>query len=153
MISNKVFYLLFMLSVALSLDISAQPVSGTWATLSLVTFDRQFNEDFGMEIEVPRVSPAVRALEGKEIEVNGYIIPLDGKREQSHVMLSAFPQSTCFFCGKAGPESAMQAFMKGGKKLRYTDEKVTLKGILRVNEKDITSLLYTMEDAVLVKNR
>jgi hypothetical protein len=129
----------------------AQPVSGTWATLSMVTFERVFNEDWGMEIEVPKVNMAVRALEGTEIEVNGYIIPLEGKIEQSHVMLSAFPQSTCFFCGKAGPESAMQAFMKDGKKVKYVPEKVTMKGILRINEKDISSLLYTLEDAVLIK--
>ena len=144
--------ILFMLLLLPSERVMAQPATtGIWATLSMVTFERVFNEDWGMEIEVPKVNMAVRALEGKEIEVNGYIIPLDGKIEQSHIMLSAFPQSLCFFCGKAGPETAMQAFMKEGEKVKYSPEKVTLKGVLRINEKDISSLLYTLEDAELVK--
>lgn len=141
----------FFLLCFIGITLQAQTMTGTWGTLSLVTFDRVFNEDWGMEIEVPKVNQIVRQLEGTEIEVKGFIIPLEGKVEQSHIMLSAFPQSTCFFCGKAGPESAMQAFMKDGKKVKYSPDKVTMKGILRINEKDISSLLYTLEDAVLIK--
>lgn len=133
-------------------NLKAQPVTGTWSTLAMVTYDRQFNEDFGIDVEIPRVSPAVKALEGKEITVKGFIIPLEGKVEQSHFMLSAFPESNCFFCGKAGPESAMQVFTKEGEKVTYQKDKVTVKGILRINEKDIMSLLYTLENAEVYEN-
>ena len=123
---------------------------GAWNTLSMVTYQRAFDETFGMDVEKPVLNPVVRTLEGKEIEVEGYIIPLTGKIEQSHFMLSRFPQSMCFFCGKAGPESAAQVFTKDGKKIPFTDKKIKVKGILRINVTDVTNLLYTLEDGVII---
>jgi len=123
---------------------------GAWNTLSMVTYQRQFDETFGMDVEKPVLNPIIRKLEGKEIEVEGYIIPLTGKVEQSHFMLSRFPQNMCFFCGKAGPESAAQVFTKDAKKIPFTDKKVTVKGTLRINVTDITNLLYTLEDGVII---
>ena len=123
---------------------------GSWNTLSMVTYQRVFDETFGIDIEKPILNPIVRTLEGKEIVVEGYIIPLTGKIEQSHFMLSRYPQSMCFFCGKAGPESAAQVFTKGGKKIPFTDKKVKVKGFLRINVTDVTNLLYTLEDGVII---
>lgn len=123
---------------------------GAWNILSMVTFQREFDETYGIDIEKPILNPMVKILEGKEIEVEGYIIPLTGKVEQSHFMLSRFPQSMCFFCGKAGPESAAQVFTKNGEKIAYTDKKVRVKGTLRINVSDITNLLYTLEDGVII---
>ena len=71
---------------------------GAWNTLSMVTFQREFDETFGIDIDKPILNPVVKALEGKEIEVEGFIIPLTGKVKQSHFMLSRFPQNMCFFC-------------------------------------------------------
>lgn len=123
---------------------------GSWNMLSLVTFERTFDEEFGIDVEKPMISPIIQAMDGKEIELEGYIIPLTGKIEQSHFMLSKFTQSMCFFCGKAGPETAAQVFTKGGKKIAFTDEKVRVRGILRVNVTDATSLLYTIENGVMI---
>ena len=123
---------------------------GAWNTLSMVTYERSFDETFGIDVEKPVLNPIIKNLEGKEIEVEGYIIPLTGKIKQSHFMLSRFPQSMCFFCGKAGPESAAQVFTKGGKKIAYTDKKIKVKGILRINVTDITNLLYTLEDGIIL---
>jgi hypothetical protein len=64
-------------------------------------------------------------------------------------MLSKFPQSTCFFCGKAGPETAMQVFMKDNKKVKISERKVRVKGTLLINPKDASSLLYTLENAII----
>ena len=123
---------------------------GAWNTLSMVTFQREFDETFGIDIEKPILNPLVNAMAGKEIEVEGYIIPLTGKIEQSHFMLSRFPQNMCFFCGKAGPESAAQVFTKDGKKIPFTDKKIRVKGTLRINVTDITNLLYTIENGVII---
>ena len=122
-----------------------------WVTLSLVTFESSYDPEFMMEIKKPKVSSAVQKLDGTQIEVEGYIIPLTGQVTQSHFMLSKFPQSTCFFCGKAGPESAMQVFMKDNVKVKISERKVKVKGTLIVNPKDITSLLYTLENGVIIE--
>lgn len=123
---------------------------GSWNTLSMVTYQRTFDETFGMDVEKPMLNPLIKTLEGKEIEVEGYIIPLTGKVEQSHFMLSRYPQSMCFFCGKAGPESAAQVFTKDGKKIAFTDKKIKVKGTLRINVTDVTNLLYTLEDGIII---
>ncbi|MBC7884774.1 MAG: hypothetical protein H7X99_04830 [Saprospiraceae bacterium] len=121
-----------------------------WPTLAMVTFESKYDPEFMMEIKIPKISSSVEKLDGKEIEVEGYIIPLTGQVTQNHFMLSKFPQSTCFFCGKAGPESAMQVFMKNNVKIKISERKVRVRGTLLVNPKDITSLLYTLEDGVII---
>ncbi|MFT4534825.1 MAG: hypothetical protein ACJA1A_001235 [Saprospiraceae bacterium] len=123
---------------------------GSWNMLAMVTFQRTFDEEFGIDVQKPIISPIILAMDGKEIVLEGYIIPLTGKIKQSHFMLSKFTQNMCFFCGKAGPETAAQVFTKGGKKIAFTDEKVKVRGILRVNVTDVTSLLYTIEDGVMI---
>ncbi len=122
-----------------------------WMTLGLVTFKSTFNPELLIEEKTAKISSAVEKLDGKEIEVEGYIIPLTGQVSQSHFMLSKYPQSTCFFCGKAGPETAMQVFMRDNKKVKITERKVKVKGTLYVNPKDASNLLYTLENATLTE--
>lgn len=124
--------------------------NSTWSVLSLVTYEKQYNESLGMEIDIPKVNPMVKKMNGQEIEITGYIIPLEGKIEQSHFVFSAFPMSSCFFCGKAGPETAMEVDMGNEEKVKYSDEKITIKGILRVRDSDGMTLMYKLEDAILL---
>jgi len=122
-----------------------------WLQLGMVTFEKTFDPQYMIETQKPKVSITVEKLNGNEIEVEGYIIPLTGQISQSHFMLSKFPQSTCFFCGKAGPETAMQVFMKSGKKVKISERKVKVKGTLNVNPQDATSLLYTLDNAIIIE--
>lgn len=123
-----------------------------WQTLGMVTFSGKFDADLMMEVKIPKISPLIEVLDGKEIEIEGYIIPLTGQTRQSHFMLSKYPQSTCFFCGKAGPETAMQVFMKNNEKIKISERKVRVKGRLIVNPTDASSLLYTLEDAIMIRD-
>ncbi len=142
---------LIIMSVILSTSSIYAQTKDIWMTLGMVTFKTTYNPDLLMETKIPKVSSAVEKLDGKEIEVEGYIIPLTGQVSQSHFMLSKFPQSTCFFCGKAGPETAMQVFMRDNKKVKITERKVKVKGTLYVNPQDASSLLYTLENAVITE--
>ncbi len=136
--------MIFNLSVLIGINAQAKDM---WTTLGLVTFRTTYNPEYMMETKIPKISGAVEKIDGTIIEVEGYIIPLTGQTSQSHFMLSKFPQSTCFFCGKAGPETAMQVFMKNNQKVKITERKVKVKGTLLVNPKDASSLLYTLENA------
>jgi hypothetical protein len=122
-----------------------------WLTLGMVTFESKYDPEFMMESKKPKLSVIVENLDGKEIDIEGYIIPLTGQLNQSHFMLSKYPQSTCFFCGKAGPETAMQVFMKDNKKVKISERKVKVSGTLIINPKDINSLLYTLENATIIE--
>jgi hypothetical protein len=141
----------FVLSaVMLSGNYKASAQQGSvWATLGMVTFKKSFDQATMVETMIPSLSPLIEKLDGTEIEVEGYIIPLTGQIRQSHFMLSKFPQSTCFFCGKAGPETAMQVFMRDQQKVRITERKVKVKGTLLVRPGDASSLMYTLENALL----
>jgi hypothetical protein len=121
-----------------------------WATLSIVSVTSSYDAAYGIETKKVKVSPAVRLLEGKEIEVEGYFIPLTGKLAQNHFMISKFNEKMCFFCGKAGPETAAQVFLADNKTQAYSDEKIKVVGLLRINEGDPGGLLYTLEKARVI---
>jgi len=133
-------------------DLSSQSKSyDQWNTLAMVNQESKFDDLMGMIIKTATPTPVVQALAGKEIEIRGYMIALDVKAQQSHFMFSRYPQNMCFFCGAAGPESAMQVFMKGGVKIAHTTSKVKLKGTLNIQQGDPTGLIYTLTNAELIE--
>ena len=142
--------ILFFFTISTSLFAQMESKSN-WNTLGMVTISTEYDQSLGMEIQKPTVSIVAKQLDGKEVELSGFIIPLTGKLAQSHFMLSRYPQSMCFFCGKAGPETAAQVFMKDNKKVEFMEDKVTIKGILRINATDMNNLLYTLDQAEVIK--
>lgn len=149
MFRHSLYTVLILIGIQSSL--LSQMKSGVWGTLSMVDKVKEYDEAYGYEVEKVTVGLIAKTLQGKEIEIEGYIIPLDGKVEQSHFMLSFFPYNMCFFCGKAGPETAMQVFMADDKKVSYSDDKVKLKGTLMINENSVDGLLYTLSNGKLIK--
>lgn len=120
----------------------------SWKQLSDVIFDRKWDEKLQMPMLYPSFSRNIKALNGKNIVISGYVIPLDVK--DGMYVLSANPNNSCFFCGGAGPETIMALKFKSGKPSFQTDDFVKLKGRLRLNEKNIYELYYNLDDAVLV---
>lgn len=127
-------------------DKAAQQV---WKTLSRIKFKKQYDEFMGFKVNVPVFSNAVKALDGKEITIRGYIIPTEGYKSHKEFVFSAFPYSMCYFCGGAGPESVME--VTATEPIKYTAEPVTIKGILQLNPGDINQLIYSLTKAVFVK--
>jgi len=124
--------------------------SPMWQTLGMVDKESTYDESLGMSVDNITVGVMPKTYQGQEITIDGYIIPLTGKISQSHYMLSLYPANMCFFCGAAGPETAMQVFMANDKKVKYTDNKIKVKGVLRINEQNSNGLLYTLEEAVIL---
>ena len=126
-----------------------------WSTLGLMKYERQFSENDGISANTgggSKFRPLIEALNGKEIEVIGYIIPLSGKKAQSHLMFSMYPFASCFFCGNAGPETVMEVFMDGDKKIEFTDQAITLKGKFKFLPNRTDDVMFHLENAVLVKS-
>lgn len=138
---------LCLLVFAFCLGTQAVSAQNTWITLSKVKYNRQFDEMMGIEVKTPEYSEEIIALQGKTVDVEGYIIPLKGERAQSHFMFSAYPYAMCYFCGGAGPETVMQVFMEGDEKVPYTSKKVKLKGKLTLSYGDINNMMYTLSNA------
>ncbi len=120
-----------------------------WKTLGKITYKKEYDEIMGFKIDKPVFSKEVQKLDGTPITVKGYIIPVEGYKSHKEFIFSAFPYNMCFFCGGAGPETVMEVVAK--EDVKYTAESITLKGTLYLNDDDINRLMYSIEDAVLVK--
>jgi hypothetical protein len=141
----KKLFLLALLFTATAAVAQSTLRDNTWKTLSKITFKKEYDEVLGLKIDVPVFGKEVKALEGKEVTVKGYIIPTDGYKSQTAFVFSAFPYNMCFFCGGAGPETVIEVNTK--LPITYTSEPIYLKGILKLNGADVNRLIYSLEKA------
>ncbi len=128
-------------------DTDSEP--SIWKTLSKITFKKEYDELMGFKVDVPVFSKDVEKLDGKEITIRGYIIPVEGYKNHKEFVFSAFPYNMCFFCGGAGPETVME--VTAAEAVKYSTEAIQLKGILHLNSTDINKLIYSLTDAVQVE--
>jgi len=127
---------------------TAQKVDLTWEQLSEVTFEQKYQDAVGSYVNIPTFSPKLNTLDGKEVEISGYVIPVD--IEQGLYVLSANPFANCFFCGNAGPESVVELEFKKKQKRFNTDDFLRFRGKLKLNKNDIYRLNYILTEAVLI---
>lgn len=117
----------------------------TWETLRDVVFQKKWDADQGMFVLYPKFGDKVKSYTGKEVVLTGYMIPVD--IDANYYVLSANPFAACFFCGQSGPESVASIKFKKLNKRYNTDDRVTIKGKLRLNVDDINELNYILENA------
>ena len=140
--------IIFALSLFASGILLAQE-SNTWKTLGKVTYKKKFDELLGFKVDVPVFGKEVKALEGKIVELQGYIIPVEGYKSHNEFVFSAYPYSNCFFCGGAGPETVME--VKSIDPVKYSVNPIKIRGRLHLNDRDINRLMYFLTDARLVE--
>lgn len=134
-----------------ALSCSAQTLV-SWNTFAEVTFYREYSETFGFDVNVkpPKFSDELMALNGQEIRVKGYVIPVDV--ELGMYMVSANPFANCFFCGNAGPETVVELFPMTTFPRYRTDQIVTFKGVLQINtEGEMNAVPYQLFQAQMVR--
>lgn len=116
----------------------------------LLGWDVLARVDFKMTPEryVPQFSPELKALDGKEIRIAGFMLPLEAGKKQKRILLTRM-QVTCTFClPGGGPESVIEVHLR--KPLDYTWEGVVLTGRLLLLPDDPSSLFYRLVDAAQV---
>lgn len=122
-----------------------EPTKITWETLRDVTFKKKWYAEESVFMLYPTFGPNVNKLSGKEVTITGYVLPVD--IEANLYVLSAFPMAACFFCGGAGPETVMGLKFKSNKRKFKTDERHSLKGVLKLNADDIYEMNYILTNA------
>ena len=120
-----------------------------WELLSTVEIVMGFDNFMGAEVEQPKFSEQLKLREGKELTLEGFIIPLQQEGDQDYFVLSRFPYASCFFCGGAGPETVIEVY--SDTKFSYTDERVRVSGILRLNNDNPLQLFYILDDSEVEK--
>lgn len=142
---------LFLFTITLACSVTfAQAQTEIWKTLAKITYEKQYDASLGFKVDVPIFGKEIQAIEGKEVLVKGYIIPVDGYKGHKEFVFSAYPYNMCFFCGGAGPETVMEVYAKDA--VPYTAEAITIKGKLELNSMDVNRLMYILNDVVQVKD-
>ncbi len=131
---------------------SSEPQENLWEVLKNVTWEYRYNKTEKATLPFPIFSSEIKALEGKEVRIKGYVIPsnLYTDNEEDFFIISATPSSSCFFCGGAGPETVMEIYPKNKKIMKNLYKTATLSGKLKLNTDDMAHLIYILEDASLL---
>ncbi len=147
-ILSILFVALISTSIFAQNDTAKKEGMAVWKTLSKITFKMEKDEFMGFKVKVPVFSKEVLALDGKEITVRGYIIPVEGYKNHKTFVFSLYPYNMCYFCGGAGPETVMDVSAIEG--IQYTADPVILKGRFELITGDINELFYSLSNAKLV---
>ncbi|HYC05165.1 MAG TPA: DUF3299 domain-containing protein [Azospirillaceae bacterium] len=92
---------------------------------------------------------AVKALDGKELLIGGFMIPLEQKEKTTHFLLSALAPS-CPFCPPPGSADLVE--VRTTEPVAFTYDMVNLKGTLRISAEDENGLYYRLENAATQPN-
>jgi hypothetical protein len=146
---TRLLILISLLAIAIGAPKLNAQTESLWKTLAKITYKKEYDEFLGFKIDKPVFSEEIKALNGKEVTVKGFIIPVEGYKSHKEFILSAFPYSMCFFCGGAGPESVME--VTSVEPIEYSAESVVIKGKLKLNTDDVNKLMYSLSEARLLK--
>jgi hypothetical protein len=92
----------------------------------------------------PAFDPEIQALNGQEVKVQGFMLPLEQTEKQEHFLLSVNPPS-CFFCLPAGSEGIVEVYIKPG--IEFSDDPIIVMGKLTILKNDEMGLYYRMQNA------
>jgi hypothetical protein len=123
----------------------APPVKLLWQTLEDIDYKAVYLAEYDSYYWQPTFGPKVKALQGKEVMIKGYILPVD--LDRNFYVLSRYPFANCFFCGGAGKESVVDLRLVNTKKKYKTDDTLTFRGIFRLNADDIYQMNYILDNA------
>ena len=143
----RAFLLLCLLGTSV-LGFAQSDAAAVWQELAKVSYEKKYDELLGFKVDVPVFAADIRDMEGEVIEISGYIVPVEGYKSHKEFVFSAFPYNMCFFCGGAGPETVME--VTANDPVKYSTERITLRGKLKLNNENINQLMYILEDAELV---
>lgn len=97
---------------------------------------------------IPNYTSSQTSLHKTTQRVQGYMMPLDAGKKQTHFILSSVPL-TCQFCIPGGPESMVE--VKAKTPVAYSTNAVVVEGQFLVLENDPYGLYYRVIEAVGVK--
>jgi len=115
-----------------------------WETLAKCKIS--YNEKKGVFIR--NFTPEVKALDGKEVTINGFMLPLEDSRKQKVFYLSR-KTPTCPFCMPGGPTEVV--YVKTKTSIEFSYDPLTIKGTFRLVDNEEKGVFFQLEDAVIGK--
>jgi hypothetical protein len=140
-------FLLFLLPLNLSAqhEIHDRITSETWETIA--TIKHRVIDDYEY---YPVFNEKIKALDGKQVTLKGYIVPIKDGFEHSSFLLSVLPINQCFFCGKNGIPMMVEVHLK--KPVKYTPAVIQVKGTMKLHEVNAAfSCPVIIKDSALIQ--
>ncbi len=106
----------------------------SWKTLGKVTIK------YGQ----PEFDKDILALNGKDVKLQGFMMPLENDEKQQHFLLSTNAPS-CFYCLPAGVEGIVEVYTN--QEIPFTYDPIIVKGLLEVVKGTEMGLYYRMKNA------
>jgi hypothetical protein len=120
-------------------------VSG-WDIFLKTRYEVQYMEDKEMYADIPIFDEKIKSLEGSEITLAGYYLPIE--IDDNRIIISKLPYASCFFCGgNVGLESVAEVQFENEPPRFDLDEILTIKGRLKLNEREFGHLVFILTDA------
>jgi hypothetical protein len=130
-------------------SVFAQGKVDMWDMFAKTKFEPKYYEKLGEYLFSPTFPAELKALEGKEVTIEGYYVPF-APEGGNYIILSKFPMSQCFFCGGGGPESIVEVYFAKGIPKFQVDDLVTVKGKLKLNTANMEQSFFIMEQVTVV---
>lgn len=146
MIAETLFYL-YQLDKAFESEIISSPSKDYWQVFAKITKERTYIEEAGAYYRIPVFTPEILDLSGKEITLLGYFLPFS--KLDSAIIISRYPNSSCFYCGLAGIESVAMVEIGGVNRKYGVDQRIIVKGKLALNTTNVKKLAFVLEDAMV----
>jgi hypothetical protein len=116
-----------------------------WYMLRNVNWEERKDPIYDI-VYMPVFAGSVKQYNGKTILIKGYIVPIS----DNVYALSKNTYASCFFCGRAGPESVIGITFKNKVGKLKTDMYVSLKGKLKLNDTNPDDWMYQIVNAEIV---
>lgn len=138
-----------MLILTFSITYTFGQVKNMWDVFAKTKFELKFNDKVGESIFYPNFSAELKALQGKEISIEGYYVPF-APEDGNYIIISKYPMAQCFFCGGGGPETVAEVNFAGETPNFSIDDLIIVRGRLRLNLEDLDHLNFILDNATLV---
>lgn len=117
----------------------------TWKLLNQLEYKEEKHDAYGV-VMMPVFSKNVLAYHKKKVIIKGYILPVDRKS----YALSKNVYASCFFCGKAGPETIIGLNFPSAPGRIKMDTYATITGTLIVNGTNVEDWMYSLQDVEIL---
>lgn len=101
-------------------------------------------EGYDICLVKPEYSAEVKALDGKEVTLMGYMFPLEQAEKQGNFLIGPYPAS-CPFHYHVGPTQMVEVFAQEA--IAFSYDPVTLKGLLELRFDEETGMFFYLNQA------
>jgi len=128
----------------------------TWKDFDSITFVEKWDTAYMANVQIPIFNNSLIALDGKQISIEGYIFSID--LLDDYFILKSNEKPISFGCGipiESNTDFIVELNFNNNCNpkniLQHNNQKVTIKGILKLNDSEILQWYLIIESAEIVE--